>query len=143
MKDVATKPIDGQKTGTSGLRKKTKEFMSNNYLGNWVQSLFNALGEEAKGKELGLGGDGRWVEDAGVQPELQCSGAVCVVGECGLGAHIAFGCTGYHCILTAVVGGRSMSTGPGGSSRAFPASSHCWCISSGLERLGKDLCKGE
>jgi phosphoglucomutase len=60
VKDVATKPIDGQKTGTSGLRKKTKEFMSNNYLGNWLQSLFNALGEEAKGKELGLGGDGRY-----------------------------------------------------------------------------------
>lgn len=59
VKDVPTKPIEGQKTGTSGLRKKTKEFMSNNYLGNWVQSLFNALGDEAKGKELGLGGDGR------------------------------------------------------------------------------------
>lgn len=61
VKDVPTKPIDGQKTGTSGLRKKTKVFMSDNYLANWVQSLFNALGEEAQGKELGLGGDGRWV----------------------------------------------------------------------------------
>jgi phosphoglucomutase len=61
VKDVATKPIEGQKTGTSGLRKKTKVFMSDNYLGNWVQSLFNALGDEAKGKELGLGGDGRCV----------------------------------------------------------------------------------
>jgi hypothetical protein len=61
VKDVATKPIEGQKTGTSGLRKKTKVFMSDNYLANWVQSLFNALGEEAQGKELGLGGDGRWV----------------------------------------------------------------------------------
>jgi phosphoglucomutase len=60
VKDVATKPIDGQKTGTSGLRKKTQTFMSDNYLGNWVQSLFNALGDEAKGKELGLGGDGRY-----------------------------------------------------------------------------------
>lgn len=59
VKDVPTKPIEGQKTGTSGLRKKTKEFMSDNYLGNWVQSLFNALGDEAKGKVLGLGGDGR------------------------------------------------------------------------------------
>jgi phosphoglucomutase len=65
VKDVATKPIDGQKTGTSGLRKKTQTFMSDNYLGNWVQSLFNALGDEAKGKELGLGGDGRWVLKGG------------------------------------------------------------------------------
>lgn len=48
VKQVATKPIEGQKTGTSGLRKRTKEFMSPNYLANWVQSLFNALGDEAK-----------------------------------------------------------------------------------------------
>ena len=27
VKEVPTKPYDGQKTGTSGLRKKTKEFM--------------------------------------------------------------------------------------------------------------------
>lgn len=32
---VPTAPIAGQKTGTSGLRKKTKEFMSDNYLANW------------------------------------------------------------------------------------------------------------
>ena len=57
---MPTKPVDGQKTGTSGLRKKTKEFMSENYLANWVQSLFNALGGEVEGKALGLGGDGRY-----------------------------------------------------------------------------------
>lgn len=33
--------------------------MSDNYLGNWVQSLFNALGDEVSGKVLALGGDGR------------------------------------------------------------------------------------
>lgn len=32
---VPTKPIEGQKTGTSGLRKKTKVFTSENYLANW------------------------------------------------------------------------------------------------------------
>lgn len=37
-----------------------QEFMSDNYLANWVQSLFNALGDEIKGKTLGLGGDGRY-----------------------------------------------------------------------------------
>lgn len=35
VKTVPTKPIAGQKTGTSGLRKKTKEFMSEHYLANW------------------------------------------------------------------------------------------------------------
>lgn len=44
VKTVPTKPYEGQKTGTSGLRKKTKEFMQDNYLANWVQSLFTALG---------------------------------------------------------------------------------------------------
>lgn len=35
IKDVPTKPYDGQKTGTSGLRKKTEVFMQDNYLANW------------------------------------------------------------------------------------------------------------
>ena len=35
MNVVPTKPIEGQKTGTSGLRKKTKVFMSEHYLANW------------------------------------------------------------------------------------------------------------
>lgn len=64
---VATKPIEGQKTGTSGLRKKTKVFMSENYLANWIQSLFNALGDEAKGQIIGLGGDGRYFNKQAVQ----------------------------------------------------------------------------
>lgn len=46
VKEVPTTPIEGQKTGTSGLRKKAKEFSSGNYLANWVQSLFNALPKE-------------------------------------------------------------------------------------------------
>ena len=48
VKEVATTKIDGQKTGTSGLRKKAKEFSSGSYLANWVQSLFNALPKEQR-----------------------------------------------------------------------------------------------
>mmetsp|Transcript_31213 Transcript_31213/g.120135 ORF Transcript_31213/g.120135 Transcript_31213/m.120135 type:complete len:83 (+) Transcript_31213:102-350(+) len=51
VKTVETKPIEGQKTGTSGLRKKTKLFMSENYLANWVQSLFNSL-DDLEGLEM-------------------------------------------------------------------------------------------
>ena len=60
VKDVPTTPIEGQKTGTSGLRKKAAIFSEGNYLGNWVQSLFLALPqEEVNGSTMVLGGDGR------------------------------------------------------------------------------------
>lgn len=61
IKSVPTKPIEGQKTGTSGLRKKVKVFMQDNYLANWIQALFNSLPlEDYKNGLLVLGGDGRY-----------------------------------------------------------------------------------
>ena len=59
-----TRPIAGQKPGTSGLRKKTKEFMAPNYLENFIQSTFNALTAGAEDfvfpETLLVGGDGRF-----------------------------------------------------------------------------------
>ncbi|KAL5744478.1 hypothetical protein ACOSQ2_027594 [Xanthoceras sorbifolium] len=61
INSVPTKPIEGQKTGTSGLRKKVKVFMQENYLANWIQALFNSLPpEDYKNGLLVLGGDGRY-----------------------------------------------------------------------------------
>ncbi|KMZ67771.1 Phosphoglucosamine mutase [Zostera marina] len=58
---IPTKPVEGQKTGTSGLRKKVKVFQEENYLANWIQALFNSLSpEEYKNCALVLGGDGRY-----------------------------------------------------------------------------------
>ncbi|TQD81682.1 hypothetical protein C1H46_032778 [Malus baccata] len=58
---VPTKPIEGQKTGTSGLRKKVKVFQQENYLANWIQALFDSLpSEDYKNGVLVLGGDGRY-----------------------------------------------------------------------------------
>jgi phosphoglucomutase len=55
-----TAPIEGQKPGTSGLRKKTATFVETaNYLENFIQSTFNAVGDSCKGATLVVGGDGR------------------------------------------------------------------------------------
>ena len=66
----ATAPIAGQKPGTSGLRKKTREFMSENFLDNFVQSTFNALlelGVPVAGGTLVISGDGRFFNKQAIQ----------------------------------------------------------------------------
>lgn len=66
---VSTRPIDGQKPGTSGLRAKTATFAQPGYLENFVQSIFDAIGG-AEGKTFVLGGDGRFFGDRAVQTIL-------------------------------------------------------------------------
>ncbi|KFK26792.1 hypothetical protein AALP_AA8G294200 [Arabis alpina] len=68
IKSLPTKPIEGQKTGTSGLRKKVKVFMQDNYLANWIQALFNSLPlEDYRNATLVLGGDGRYFNKEAAQ----------------------------------------------------------------------------
>ncbi|XP_057774450.1 phosphoglucomutase, chloroplastic [Salvia miltiorrhiza] len=68
IKSVPTQPIEGQKTGTSGLRKKVKVFMQENYLANWIQALFDSLPpEDYKNGVLVLGGDGRYFNKEAAQ----------------------------------------------------------------------------
>ena len=54
-----TTPFTDQKPGTSGLRKKVKVVLQENYLENFVQSVFDAMDNPA-GATLVLGGDGRY-----------------------------------------------------------------------------------
>lgn len=71
---VMTRPIDGQKPGTSGLRKKTNVFMSECYLENFIQSVFDATGG-ATGRTYVVGGDGRYFNDSAMQTILKMAAA--------------------------------------------------------------------
>ena len=71
---VQTAPIEGQKPGTSGLRKKTKVFMGPHYLENFVQAIWNGIGG-VEGKTLVLGGDGRYFNDRAAQVILRMAAA--------------------------------------------------------------------
>ncbi|MGX2038813.1 alpha-D-glucose phosphate-specific phosphoglucomutase [Methylocaldum sp. MU1018] len=69
-----TTPYNDQKPGTSGLRKKVKVFLQENYLENFVQSVFDTLGD-ATGKTLVLGGDGRYLNRQAIQTIIKMSAA--------------------------------------------------------------------
>lgn len=71
---VPTQPIPGQKPGTSGLRKKVAVFRQQHYLENFVQSVFDTLGD-LSGKTLVLGGDGRFHNRAAVHTILRMAAA--------------------------------------------------------------------
>jgi phosphoglucomutase len=71
---IETRPIAGQKPGTSGLRKKTRVFMEPGYLENYVQAIFDGIGGVA-GKSLVLGGDGRYFNDNASQTILRMAAA--------------------------------------------------------------------
>ncbi|TCO81177.1 phosphoglucomutase [Plasticicumulans lactativorans] len=74
IRTVPTTPFAGQKPGTSGLRKKVREFQQPHYLENFVQSVFDTL-EGAAGTTLVLGGDGRYHNRAAAQTILRMAAA--------------------------------------------------------------------
>ena len=87
VKVITTQPIEGQKPGTSGLRKKTRIFMQPNFLENYVQSIFNGIGGVEK-KTLVVGGDGRYFNNEAIDIILRMAAAngasQCIVGRDGI-----------------------------------------------------------
>ncbi|MBB4124009.1 alpha-D-glucose phosphate-specific phosphoglucomutase [Martelella radicis] len=73
-KTIATKPFDGQKPGTSGLRKKVPVFAQPHYAENFIQSVFDSL-EDYQGKTLVIGGDGRYLNREVIQTAIKMAAA--------------------------------------------------------------------
>ena len=87
IKTISTTPFTDQKPGTSGLRKRTSAFMVENYVENFVQSIFDSL-EGYAGKTLVIGGDGRYFNDVAIQKAIRIASAngfgAVLVGQNGL-----------------------------------------------------------
>jgi len=74
IKTVLTTPYQDQKMGTAGIRKKVKIVAQENYLENFVQSLFDAIGG-VKGQTFVLGSDGRYYNDIAIQKIIKMAAA--------------------------------------------------------------------
>ena len=76
---VLTEPFEGQRPGTSGLRKRTRVFMQPGYLENFVQAVFNAVRADATGgfenETLVVGGDGRFYNREAIQIIIRMAAA--------------------------------------------------------------------
>ena len=122
---VPTTPIEGQKPGTSGLRKKTPVFMARHYLENFVQAIFDVVGarnSDGGGKTFVLGGDGRYFNDRAAQVICRmaaANGAARVI--VGQGAILSTPAASHLIRLYKTDGGIIMSAShnPGGPTEDF------------------------
>ncbi|MDQ6969096.1 MAG: alpha-D-glucose phosphate-specific phosphoglucomutase, partial [Mariprofundus sp.] len=84
---ISTKPMSGQRPGTSGLRKKVKVFQQPHYLANFVQAVFDSIGDFA-GQTLVVGGDGRFYNREAIQIIIKMAAAngfaKVLVGQAGI-----------------------------------------------------------
>lgn len=121
VRTVVVTPFEGQKPGTSGLRKKTRVFQQPGYLECFVQAVFQAIGGAA-GKTFVLGGDGRFLNDRAVQVILRMAagqGAVRVI--VGQGGILSTPAASHLIRLNGTDGGiiLSASHNPGGEAEDF------------------------
>lgn len=121
IKTISTKPYDDQKMGTAGLRRKSKVVMQPNYVENFMQSIFNTIGD-LKGKSFLVGGDGRFYNDIAIQKIIKMAAAngvsKLIIGRNGFVSTPA----GSHIILKNKLDGGfvlSASHNPGGPNGDF------------------------
>ncbi len=79
VQTTPTTPFEGQRPGTSGLRKKTGTFMQARYVENFVQSVFDTVrditGADFRNEMLVLGGDGRYYNRTAIQTIVRMAAA--------------------------------------------------------------------
>ena len=83
-KSITTTPFDGQKPGTSGLRKPVATFQQPHYSENFIQACLTAgLGDKIKGSSLVVGGDGRFFvkEASNLVVKIAAANGVCYCYE--------------------------------------------------------------
>lgn len=87
LRTVPVSPFEGQRPGTSGLRKPVRTFQQPHYAEAFLQSVFDAVDHHA-GATLVIGGDGRFLNADVVQKALRMAAANgfgrAVVGREGL-----------------------------------------------------------
>ena len=71
---IETTPFEGQKPGTSGLRKQVPTFQQPHYSENYIQAIFNSL-EGFEGQTLVIGGDGRYHNQTVIQTAIRMAAA--------------------------------------------------------------------
>lgn len=71
---VKTQPYSDQKMGTAGLRRKSSVVMQDNYVENFMQSMFNVIGDLSH-KTFLVGGDGRFYNDIAIQKIIKMAAA--------------------------------------------------------------------
>ncbi|BAZ05389.1 alpha-D-glucose phosphate-specific phosphoglucomutase [Calothrix sp. NIES-3974] len=121
IQTIATTPFSDQKPGTSGLRKAVSVFQQPHYLENFVQSIFDAIGN-CTGATLVLGGDGRFYNRQAIQIILKMAAAngfsLVKVGQRGILSTPATSCVirKYHTLGGIIL---SASHNPGGPNGDF------------------------
>jgi phosphoglucomutase len=121
IETISTTPFAGQRPGTSGLRKKVAEFSQPGYLENFVQAIFDTLGD-CRGQTLVLGGDGRYFNRTAIAIIIRMAAAHGVgrllLGQGGILSTPAVSCViRQHGALGGIV--LSASHNPGGPQGDF------------------------
>lgn len=119
IEHIGSTPYEGQRPGTSGLRKKVAVFQQPGYLENFVQAIFDALPNPDK-QTLVVGGDGRFHNRAATEIIIRMAAAHgfarVVVGRGGLLSTPAASCVirKYRAMGGIILSASHNPGGPGG-----------------------------